>query len=430
MSTKTFNYTGLSKPTDIVSPLQNPSDVDLNFNSYLPSASKTILSETTGKYVSNLNEDDFKIEYESPFKDNNSLTTNEKTIPEEKITTKRELTPEEKKARTKNILNSTFAATSLGFQAADNLTLENENFSESSKLIDEGVHAVSGALMQSGNPWLMAGAAVLEGTNYLTKAVGKTTPGFDVNIGSSGYSQDLGHYDTKAHRAWFGANKLDKEISERNAQAERAIRAKNLVEDIKFEQQARQNSVEDVLLQNQLALAGGLDSSLLAAKKGAKLCKLRNYQAKLKKDKEANKRQQILNKEIKITKAENGAKLEHVKISEEPNVIPSGALHKNKNHLDLEGITKKGIPVITVENDSASTLDEIKQQGGSLIQHAEVEKEEVILNKSLTERLEKLRDEYAKNQNENILKQAGMILAKEIVENTIDNTNVTENINI
>jgi hypothetical protein len=59
-------------------------------------------------------------------------------------------------------------------------------------------------------------------------------------------------------------------------------------------------------------------------------------------------------------------------------VIPSGALHKNKHHLEEvdeslnKNITSKGIPVITIED------------GGEIKQHAEIEKEEIILSLSLT----------------------------------------------
>jgi predicted aconitase with swiveling domain len=61
-----------------------------------------------------------------------------------------------------------------------------------------------------------------------------------------------------------------------------------------------------------------------------------------------------------IQYAQNGAALKGIELSEEQSVIPEGALHKNKHHLDLEGITKKGIPVIQNVDDSVETLAEIK----------------------------------------------------------------------
>ena len=75
--------------------------------------------------------------------------------------------------------------------------------------------------------------------------------------------------------------------------------------------------------------------------------------------------------------AKDGAKLDNIEVSETPSVIPEGTLHKNKHHLDLD-VTKKGIPVVTVENDQVTSFEEIKQQEDTLQQHAEIEKEEII----------------------------------------------------
>lgn len=92
------------------------------------------------------------------------------------------------------------------------------------------------------------------------------------------------------------------------------------------------------------------------------------------------------------------------------NIIPEGALHARKHNLvelnpELEGITKKGIPVIT-------------QEEGGIVQHAEIERSEIIFTKEITDKLEELRnigtDEAAI--------EAGKLLAEQIIENTIDNT--------
>lgn len=87
------------------------------------------------------------------------------------------------------------------------------------------------------------------------------------------------------------------------------------------------------------------------------------------------------------------------------NVIPDGALHARLNHMDVDNITKKGIPVITQEN------------GGEITQHAEIEKEEIIFTKEVTDQLEKL---YKDASNEAAI-EAGKLLAREIIENTQDN---------
>lgn len=92
------------------------------------------------------------------------------------------------------------------------------------------------------------------------------------------------------------------------------------------------------------------------------------------------------------------------------NVIPEGALHARKNNLtdinpELEGITSKGIPVIT-------------QEDGGIVQHAEVERSEIIFTKEVTDKLEELR----KLGTDEAAIEAGKLLASQIMENTIDNT--------
>lgn len=93
------------------------------------------------------------------------------------------------------------------------------------------------------------------------------------------------------------------------------------------------------------------------------------------------------------------------------NVIPDGALHKNRHHLEdidekFEDVTTKGIPVIT------------EAKNGDIIQQAEVEKEEIIFNLEVTKKLEELME---KGTDEAAI-EAGKLLTEEILRNTIDNT--------
>lgn len=94
------------------------------------------------------------------------------------------------------------------------------------------------------------------------------------------------------------------------------------------------------------------------------------------------------------------------------NVIPDGALHARLNHIDVDNITKKGIPVITQEN------------GGEITQHAEIEKNEIIFTKEVTYQLEKL---YKLGTDKAAI-EAGKLLAKEIIENTQDNTGLMKEV--
>lgn len=104
------------------------------------------------------------------------------------------------------------------------------------------------------------------------------------------------------------------------------------------------------------------------------------------------------------------------------NVIPDGAFHSRKNNLPDEiakDVTNKGIPVISKE-------------GGEVIQHAEIERNEIIFHKELTIELEKLLKEYNSETNnkkkDEIAIKAGKLLTKEILHNTSDNTGLIDQI--
>lgn len=126
--------------------------------------------------------------------------------------------------------------------------------------------------------------------------------------------------------------------------------------------------------------------------------------------------------------AKNGAALKGIDLAEEPSVIPEGAMHKNKHHLELDGITKKGIPVIQNVDDSVETLDEIKQFEGKLQQSAEIEAAEVIFSKELTDFIERKRKDWHATNSNSILEEVGKRITKELLENTKDSTGVIETI--
>ena len=155
-------------------------------------------------------------------------------------------------------------------KALDNALMGDKNFGAQSQAIDDAIHGVSGALMKSGNPYAMACGAALEGANFLTKAGGQTVQGFDVDINSSGYG-DLGHMESSSSRD-FGAmiglgglnqGKMQAKLAKRNQQAQMAMNAANIANDQSFEQEARMNSVQNTIMNNQIALAGGLETSML-----------------------------------------------------------------------------------------------------------------------------------------------------------------------
>lgn len=88
------------------------------------------------------------------------------------------------------------------------------------------------------------------------------------------------------------------------------------------------------------------------------------------------------------------------------NLIPEGALHARKHNMDVDGITSKGIPVVS------------RSDGGEIEQQAEIEKEEIIFRLEVTKKLEEL----AKDGSDEAAIEAGKLLVEEILYNTIDNT--------
>lgn len=96
------------------------------------------------------------------------------------------------------------------------------------------------------------------------------------------------------------------------------------------------------------------------------------------------------------------------------NVIPDGALHARKHNMDLDGITRKGIPVVS-------------EKDGEIEQQAEIEKEEIILRLEVTQKLEELEkkfysDESTQEEKDECALEAGKLLVNEILYNTQDNT--------
>ena len=115
---------------------------------------------------------------------------------------------------------------------------------------------------------------------------------------------------------------------------------------------------------------------------------------------------ELLNKRKTTVKMQNGGEIPGIDSS----VIPDGKLHKELNHLDETNldadVTKKGIPVVQVK------------EGGELEQVAEIEKEELVLTKSLTTQIEALMEDGS----EEAMIEAGKLLATELIENTEDFT--------
>lgn len=128
-------------------------------------------------------------------------------------------------------------------------------------------------------------------------------------------------------------------------------------------------------------------------------------------------------KDIQFKK--NGGQLQDIEVSQEQSVLPDGSLHRNKHNLDLDHVTNKGVPVITIDGD-ADTFAEIKAHENSIKQHAEVESLEVIFSKELTDFIEEKRKEWHETGSNDILEEVGKRVTKELLENTKDSTGTIE----
>lgn len=190
-----------------------------------------------------------------------------------------------------------------------------------------------------------------------------------------------------------------------NAQITEAKRQQNLVSDINQEAQDAfaASNYSGIGLRNELALSGGY-RNMAVGRNGMKIL-----------DAESQWAREVLTK-AKIRPKE--------KLEEQPpkfaeggtvNVIPDGALHAHKHHLEdispeYEQVTSKGIPVVTEE------------EGGKLKQHAEIERNEIIFRLEVTKKLEEL----MKDGSNDAAIEAGKLLAHEIINNTVDNTGLME----
>ena len=101
------------------------------------------------------------------------------------------------------------------------------------------------------------------------------------------------------------------------------------------------------------------------------------------------------------------------------NVIPDGALHARKNNMEGAGedFTAKGIPVM--DNDGQ--------------QQAEIERNEVIFNKEVTDFIEEnykkfKSEEISNSEKDEIAIKVGKRLVKELLENTQDNTGLIQEV--
>lgn len=254
----------------------------------------------------------------------------------------------------------------------------------------------------------------IDAWNFLDKSLGKAFTneklqrGFAGNTGSQSYT-DFSTEGKTLRLTQLGAQ--DRLLKQRDAKALQFAKAMGNVTSNKQAVQARSQAADNINTKFQNRRAGGVSGSLLTAKNGGTLKSIKTVISKVNRSNILNSKtlQNIVieqdKEDIKMFK-DGGA------------VIPSGALHKNKHHLKEidqslnKNITSKGIPVITIED------------GGEIKQHAEIEKEEIILSLSLTKQIEKL----WKEGTEEAAIEAGKLFTKALMEDTEDNVGLIEKV--
>lgn len=102
------------------------------------------------------------------------------------------------------------------------------------------------------------------------------------------------------------------------------------------------------------------------------------------------------------------------------NIIPEGALHARKHNIELDGITKKGIPVIS------------EGEGGEIQQQAEIEHSEIIYRIEVTQKIEELQKKYensnSQKEKDEFAIEAGKLLVQETLHNTEDKVGLIDNV--
>lgn len=226
---------------------------------------------------------------------------------------------------------------------------------------------------------------------YSTKLVGMDSDYLGVVNKTSGYSDSSADI-TKASelsgetvgglsRLSGGASRRNDFIQEQKAAAQEIGRVLGQAELDKYASESPMNA-----LRTNLNLGGGFS---FTAKKGIKF-KSRKEAQKILKNRKSKQ----------TTKFKEGGSF---------NIIPEGALHKNRHHLEdidekFSDLTTKGIPVVS------------EAEGGELVQQAEVEHSEIIFRLEVTKKLEEL----AKEGTDEAAIEAGKLLVDEILYNTVD----------
>ena len=134
--------------------------------------------------------------------------------------------------------------------------------------------------------------------------------------------------------------------------------------------------------------------------------------------KNSQKENTLDQEQINIQKEPSGESVDYLKNGGQVSVIPEGALHAHKNHMEGAGedFTAKGIPVVDNKGE----------------QQAEIERNEIIFRKEVTDKMEELfkkyKEEDSASKKNDIAIEMGKILTCEITKHTEDRTGLIEKI--
>lgn len=134
--------------------------------------------------------------------------------------------------------------------------------------------------------------------------------------------------------------------------------------------------------------------------------------------KNSQKENTLDQEQINIQKEPSGESVDYLKNGGQVSVIPEGALHAHKNHMEGAGedFTAKGIPVVDNKGE----------------QQAEIERDEIIFRKEVTDKMEELfkkyKEEDSQSKKDDIAIEMGKILTCEITKHTEDRTGLIDKV--
>lgn len=219
----------------------------------------------------------------------------------------------------------------------------------------------------------------------------------------SGYAGTVGDLraagDISGKRMVFQRNKANSFIDE-------AKRNDNILAQLNLTNTMRKQSnyYQDLQHQNINRYAGQNYLGITVGKQGLKLMSIEQVRSIIQS-----------NHQKETEKLQNGGVIGTPGI--DSSVMPVGSLHKELHHIEdanpelAEEITRKGIPVVTVD------------ENGEFQQVAEVERDEIIFSKSITDEIERLR----KIGDDDAMIECGKLITNEIINNTSDPKDVIEN---